>query len=70
MPMVGAILMTGYIGGAILAHVRVGDPFFFQIVLGVCVWLGLYLRDKRLRDLIPLRTSGALDFADPRSTNR
>lgn len=67
---VGAILMTGYIGGAILAHVRVGDPFFFQIVLGVCVWLGLYLRDKRLRDLIPLRTSGAVDFVGSHSTNR
>jgi hypothetical protein len=66
---VGAILMTGYIGGAILAHVRVGDPFFFQIVLGLCVWLGLYLRDKRLRDLIPLRTSGAVDFAGSPSTN-
>ena len=67
--MVGAILMTGYIVGAILAHVRVGDPFFFQIVLGVCVWLGLYLRDKRLRDLIPLRTSGAVDFVGSPSTN-
>jgi hypothetical protein len=66
---VGSILMTGYIGGAILAHVRVGDPFFFQIVLGLCVWLGLYLRDKRLRDLIPLRTSGAVDFAGSPSTN-
>jgi hypothetical protein len=67
---VGAILLTGYIGGAICAHVRVGDPFFMQIVLGLCVWLGLYLRENRLKTLIPLRTSGAVDFAAPRSTNR
>ena len=65
----GAILLTGYIGGAILAHLRVGDPFFFQIVLGVCVWLGLYLRENRLRELVPLRTPGAVDLAVPRSTN-
>lgn len=68
--MVGAILLTGYIGGAILAHVRVGDPFFFQIVLGVCAWLGLYLRESRLRELMPLRTSAAVDFASSCSTNR
>jgi len=65
---VGAILLTGYIGGAILAHLRVGDPFFIQIVLGICVWLGLYLRDKRLRDLIPLRTSMAVDYSGSPST--
>ena len=68
--MVGAILLTGYLGGAILAHLRVGDAFFFQIVLGLCVWLGLYLRENRLRALIPLRTSGAVDFASSPSTNR
>ena len=67
---VGAILLTGYIGGAICAHMRVGDPFFFQIVLGICVWLGLYLRENRLRELIPLKTSGAVDFAPVQSTNR
>ena len=67
--MVGAILLTGYLGGAILAHLRVGDPIFMQILLGVGVWLGLYLRDKRLRDLIPLRTSGAVDSIGCRSTN-
>ncbi len=65
----GAILLTGYIGGAICAHVRVGDPFFIQIALGICVWLGLYLRENRLKELIPVRTLGAVDFADPRSTN-
>jgi len=52
---VGAILLTGYIGGAICAHVRVGDPFFLQIAIGVLIWLGLYLREERLRPLIPLR---------------
>ena len=52
----GAILLTGYIGGAICTHLRVGDPFFVQIALGMFVWLGLYLRDNRLKALIPLRT--------------
>jgi len=52
----GAILLTGYIGGAICTHLRVGDPFFLQVALGILVWLGLYLREKRLRKLIPLRT--------------
>ncbi|MGH7231650.1 MAG: DoxX family protein [Nitrospiraceae bacterium] len=65
----GAILLTGYIGGAICAHMRVGDPFFFQIALGVCVWLSLYLRENRLRELIPLRTPGTVDFAIARSTS-
>ncbi|HKA30506.1 MAG TPA: DoxX family protein [Candidatus Binatia bacterium] len=51
----GAILLTGYIGGAICAHVRVGDQFFLQIAIGVLIWLGLYLREVRLRPLIPLR---------------
>ena len=52
----GAILLTGYMGGAICTHVRVGDPFVVQITLGVLVWLGLYLRENRLRGLLPLRT--------------
>jgi hypothetical protein len=53
----GAILLTGYLGGAICTHVRVGDPFVIQILLGVFVWLGLYLREKRLKGLLPLRTT-------------
>ena len=53
----GAILLTGYIGGAICTHVRVGDPFFIQVALGIFVWLGLYLRENRLKGLIPLRTA-------------
>jgi len=51
----GAILLAGYIGGAICTHWRVGDPFIVQILLGIFVWLGLYLREDRLRALIPLR---------------
>lgn len=51
----GAILLTGYLGGATATHVRVGQPFFMPIVVGVVAWLGLYLRDPRLRALIPLR---------------
>ena len=54
----GAILLTGFFGGTIATHARVGDPFFFQIILGVLVWGGLYLREPRLRALIPLRSSG------------
>jgi DoxX-like family len=52
---VGAILLTGYIGGAICTHWRVGDPFFLHLVLGILVWLGLYLRENRLKELIPVR---------------
>jgi len=51
----GAILLTGYLGGAICTHLRVGDPFFVQVILGILVWLGLYLRESRLKALIPLR---------------
>lgn len=54
---IGAILLTGYIGGAICTHWRVGDPFFVQILLGILVWLGLYLREDRLKPLLPLRRS-------------
>lgn len=53
----GAILLTGYLGGAICTHWRVGDPFVVHIVLGMVIWLGIFLRDSRLRALIPLRTS-------------
>jgi hypothetical protein len=54
----GAILLTGYLGGAIATHLRVGDPLFSHVLfgayLGLMVWGGLYLRDRRLRALIPL----------------
>ena len=57
--MLGAILLTGYLGGAVATHVRVGNPLFSHVLvpvyLGIMIWLGLYLRDVRLRDLLPLR---------------
>src|SRR5256714_7692901 len=55
----GAILLTGYLGGAVATHVRVGEglfPVLFPVVLGVLLWGGLWLRDERLRALIPLRS--------------
>ena len=51
----GAVLLTGYLGGAVATHVRIGDQFVSPIVVGVVVWLGLFLRDRRLRALLPLR---------------
>ncbi len=51
----GAILLAGYVGGTIVTHWRVGDPFVVQIILGLVVWLGLYLREHRLKELIPVR---------------
>ena len=52
----GAILMTAYLGGAVATHVRVGDPGYpTAIIAGIFVWAGLYLRDERLRALLPLR---------------
>ena len=51
----GAILLTGFIGGAILTHWRVGDYVFVHILIGICIWLGLWLREARLKELIPLR---------------
>jgi DoxX-like family len=56
---VGAILLTGYLGGAVATHVRVGEglfPVLLPVGFGVLLWLGLYLRDARLRALVPLRT--------------
>jgi hypothetical protein len=51
----GAILLTGYLGGATATHVRVGEPFFLPIIVGVVVWGGLFFRDERVRALIPVR---------------
>jgi len=56
----GAIILTGYLGGAVATHLRVGDPLFshvlFPVYLGGMIWFGLYLRDNRLRALVPLRS--------------
>jgi hypothetical protein len=51
----GAILEVAYLGGAVAEQVRIGGPFFFPILMGVVAWGGLYLRDERLRSLMPLR---------------
>jgi len=53
----GCILVTGYLGGAVATQVRVGDAWFlFPVALGALSWLGLYLRDARVRALVPFRT--------------
>lgn len=56
----GAILLTGYLGGAMATHLRIGNPLFthllFGLYLGAMAWGGLYLRDPRLRALIPFRS--------------
>jgi len=51
----GAILLAGYVGGTIVTHWRSGDPFIVNIILGVVLWLAIYLREPRLKELIPLR---------------
>ena len=56
----GALLLTGYLGGAIATHVRIGSPLpthtLFPIYVALMVWGGLYLRESRLRELLPFRT--------------
>ncbi len=55
----GAIVLTGYLGGAIATHARIGDPLLshtlFGVYVGVALWAGLWLRDPRLRALIPFK---------------
>ena len=54
----GAILLTGYLGGAVSTHVRAGSSLFemtFPVIFGGLVWLGIYLRDAKLRELVPIR---------------
>ena len=59
----GAIVITGYLGGAIATHVRIGSPLFshslFGVYLGVMLWGGLWLRDANVRALIPLRAGAS-----------
>jgi hypothetical protein len=50
----GAVLLTGYLGGATATHVRIEDNFAIPVVVGVFVWLALFLREPRLRALLPL----------------
>lgn len=58
----GAILLTGYLGGAVASQLRIGEPLFsyvlFPVYVAVLLWLGLFLRDERLRALLPLRSPG------------
>jgi len=55
---IGALLVTAYLGGAVATHVRLGNPLFshvlFGVYVGVALWAGLYLREPRLRALLPL----------------
>ena len=54
----GAVLLTGYLGGAVAIHMRAGSALFeriFPVMLGVIIWAGIYLRDSRLRAILPLR---------------
>lgn len=56
----GAVLLTGYLGGAVATHVRVDSPLFshilFPVYLGILIWLGLYLREQKLKQLLPIRS--------------
>jgi hypothetical protein len=55
----GAVLLTGYLGGAVATHIRVRAPAFnviFPIIFGILLWGGLCLRDRRLQEILPLRT--------------
>jgi hypothetical protein len=55
----GAVLLTGFLGGAVATHVRIGDPLFshilFPVYVGALIWAALFLRDERLRALVPVR---------------
>jgi hypothetical protein len=55
----GAVLLTGYLGGAVVTHVRVGDPFVAPLVFGLLLWAGLSLRDGRVRDALLTRRQRA-----------
>ncbi len=52
----GAVLVTGYLGGAMSVHLRLGEPVHVQFLIGVFAWAGLWLREPRLRRLLPLRS--------------
>lgn len=51
----GAVLLTGYLGGAVATHLRAGESPLTPVVVGIVAWLGLYLREPRLRELAPFR---------------
>lgn len=72
----GAVLLTGYLGGAVATHVRIGDPLFshifFPLYIAALIWGGLYLRDPRVRasfhDAVAGRSHGDVDFGASAST--
>jgi hypothetical protein len=51
----GGIILTGYLGGAIATHVRLGQPVYMHVVIGLLIWGGLWLREPRLRQILPFR---------------
>ena len=51
----GAIVLTGYLGGAIATHLRLAEPVYMHVGIGMFIWGGLYLREPRLRELLPLK---------------
>jgi uncharacterized membrane protein YphA (DoxX/SURF4 family) len=53
----GGLLLVAYLGGAVDSHVRAGEPFVVPVLVGVMVWAALYLRDPRVRALLPLRAA-------------
>lgn len=61
----GALLLTGYLGGAVATHVRMGQPFIVPVLFGVIVWACLYLRDARLRALLPFDRGGVTSHLPP-----
>jgi hypothetical protein len=48
----GAVLLTGFLGGAVAIHLRVGEPLYFPLIVGALLWGALYCRDERLRALV------------------
>lgn len=52
---IGAILTTAYLGGAVATHMRIGQPFYFPILMAALIWVGLALRDQRVRSFLLLR---------------
>lgn len=56
----GAILVTGYMGGAMATHIRVSEPWIVQLLFGAAAWLGVFLREPRLRQILPLIRSASI----------
>ena len=59
--LLGMVLLTGYFGGAIASYVRIGEPFPFPLMTCLFFWAGLWLRDERLRTMLPLRGRDSLE---------